>query len=317
MTTSPKLFTESLPLLPRAFDSTMLGLAKECLRKFKYIIIDGWNPRGFAAHLAFGIAYHKALETADRDKAKGASHDQALLNAIQFCLTYGERDADGTFVPYTSLFTKEPTKTRDTLVRSVVWYLDHFTKDPAKTVLLASGEPAVELSFQLDLELHTPDGDPFILCGHLDRVVELEGSLYFTDRKTTKYQISNHFWNQFVGPNNQISLYYAATQAVLREPARGGIIDAVELGATYSRFARRIITKTPGQLSEWLTDTYYWINQVQQAAAEDHWPMNDKSCSNYGGCPFLSICSRDPKVRQQFLEHEGFIKRQWNPLESR
>ena len=310
------LFCLSLPNLPRAWDSTMLGLAKTCWRKFYYIIILGYRPTGFAAHLAFGIAYHKALETFDKDKAKGATYDEAVNNAIRFCLSYGWRDIHGVFHPYDALYTTEPTKTRDTLVRAVVWYLDQFKDDPAEMVILASGEPAVELSFKLNLTMDTPDGSPFILCGHLDRLVTLDDHYYFTDRKTTKSQLGAYYWASFT-PNNQMSLYYAASQLILQEPARGGIIDGVQLGVNFARFARHIIQRTPGQQEEWLKDTYHWLDLATKYAAEDYWPMNDTACSDFGGCPFRSICSKDPKVRQGFLEHEGFAKEQWNPLVSR
>ena len=62
--------------------------------------------------------------------------------------------------PYTSLFIPHGTasgapmefedtiKTRFTLLRSVVWYLEQFENDPCETVILADGRPAVELSFR-------------------------------------------------------------------------------------------------------------------------------------------------------------------------
>lgn len=310
------LFCLSVPSLPRAWDSTMLGLLKECPRKFKYIILDGISPLGFAAHLEFGIAYHKALETFDKDLFAGLGYETSLRNAVMFCLTYGYRDEAGKFHQYDSMYTQEPAKTRDTLLRSVIWYLETFKDEPAKTVELRDGSPAVELSFKLNLDLETPDGNPFILCGHLDRVIDDDGDLYISDRKTTKGQITPRFWNQF-NPNNQMSLYYTAGQLVLNKPVRGIIIDAVELGVTYSRFKRQLIHRDAAQQAEWLRDTYLWIGMAIQFATEDYWPMNDKSCGNYGGCAFQKICSKSPKTRELFLKDGSFIKRQWNPLESR
>lgn len=311
------LFSVALPQMPIAWDSTMLGLLKECPRKFKHVIIDGWQSSGFATHLAFGIAYHKALEEYDIHRASGLDHQSALIATVRFCLNYGYRDKEGTFVPYDSMYTREPAKTRDTLLRSVIWYLEHFKFDYAKTVILkTTNKPAVELSFKLELDLINPDGGAFLLCGHIDRVVEVDKAIWITDRKTTKGQINAKYWQQF-SPNNQMSCYYAAGKIVLNEPIRGIIIDAVQIGATYSNFARHQITRTPGIQEEWLRDTYFWINTAMQYASEGYWPMNDKSCSNFGGCPFQPICSKDPKVRETFLKNEGYHKRQWNPLISR
>lgn len=310
------LFSLALPNLQIAWDSTSLGLLKECPRKYKHVIIDGWQPQGFAAHLAFGIAYHKALETYDKVKFEGSSHDDAVRETVLFCLNYGTRDSENRFRPYDAEFTREPTKTRETLLRATIWYLEHFKTDPLTTVKRANGEPAVELSFKLSLDLHTPDGQPFLLCGHLDRLVELDDDYFFLDRKTTKGQITSYYWDQFT-PNNQMSLYYTATQLVLSKPAKGGIIDAVQVGATFARFARHTIHRTTNQQTEWLADTSYWIGLAMQFAAENYWPMNDKACGNFGGCPFRIVCSRDPKVRDVILKSEGYLKRHWNPLENR
>ena len=310
------LFCETLPSLPRAWDSTMLGLLKECPKKFEYIILKGYSPTGFAAHLEFGIAYHKALETFDKDRFAGAGYEEAVRNSVMFCLSYGYRDDKDKFHQFDAMYTNEPAKTRDTLLRSVVWYLETFRNEPVKTVELRDGTPAVELSFKLNLDLETPDGHPFILCGHLDRVIDDDGDYLISDRKTTKGAITPRYWQQF-NPNNQMSLYYTAGQLVLNKPIKGIIIDAAELGVNYTRFKRQLITRDASLQAEWLRDTYTWIGMAIQFATDNHWPMNDKSCGNYGGCAFQKLCSRSPKTRDLFLKDGAFIHRQWNPLISR
>lgn len=310
------LFCATVPTLPQVWDSTMLGLLKECPRKFKYIIIDGWQSRSFSSHLMFGLAYHSVLEHYDKDISQGFSHEEALANATLFAMNYGTRDEAGNFVPYDRHFTNEPTKTRETLLRTTIWYLDHFAKDPLKTVQLASGKPAVELSFKLNLDLFSPDGQPFLLAGHLDRLVEQDGAFYFLDRKTTKGALDIRYWKQYT-PHNQMSLYDFATQHILAGKSLGGIIDAAQIGVNFSRFSRLPVHRTPGQRLEWLKETYYWLGLATTFATDEHWPMNEKSCSNFGGCEFRDICAKDPKVREKFLASGPFTKRQWNPLESR
>ena len=59
---------------------------------------------------------------------------------------------------------------RLTLLRSVVWYLDQFEHDSLETVILQDGKPAVELSFRFLTNYQAPTGEPFLLCGHFDRV---------------------------------------------------------------------------------------------------------------------------------------------------
>ena len=69
-------------------------------------------------------------------------------------------------------------------------------------------------------------------------------------------------------------------------------------------------------LDEWLADFGAWMVTAQTYAASGHWPMNEKSCNNYGGCVFKGICNKDPAVREAFLWTD-FEKKYWNPLEVR
>ena len=93
----------------------------------------------------------------------------------------GTRDDDG-FHPWNH---EIKNKTRYTLVRAVVWYLEHYKDDQNCKTVMIQGVPAVELSFRFAYDL-----TGFYLCGHLDRIVETEGRQYVHDRKTTGYTIS-------------------------------------------------------------------------------------------------------------------------------
>jgi len=307
-----------------AWDSTSIGYLKTCPRLYQYIMIEGWTGRGESIHLRFGIEYHKALEDYDRSRATGNEHEDALRNTVRELLIrtadYKPPDDDGT--------RGEKLKTREALVRTVVWYLDQFKDDAAKTVILSDGKPAVELSFQFDLDwgprsatykegkFNTPAGQPYILCGHLDRVVEYMDSLYVMDRKTTTTTPSAYYFNSFE-PNNQMSLYTLASQIILESPVKGVIIDAAQVLTDSSRFVRGFTQRTSEQLEEFTRDLEYWFNLAESYAEANYWPMNDTACDKYGGCRFRDICSKSPHVREQFLK-SSFVKgEKWNPLKVR
>ena len=184
--------------------------------------------------------------------------------------------------------------------------------DPAKTVQLANGKPAVELSFKLELETGPVGGVPYILCGHLDRVVEYAEGTYVMDRKTSSTTISSYYFDQF-DPDNQMSLYTLASKVIYATPVKGVIIDAAQIAVGFTRFARGFTYRTETQLDEWLKDTKYWMDEAGDLAKHGHWPMNDKSCHKYGGCHFRSVCSKSPEMREVFL-NSGFVKQPWNPL---
>ena len=305
-------FSKKLPFLQLAWDSTSLGVLKECPYKYFLTMVEGFQPKQVSFHLQFGILYHSCLERYDREKATGVSHSDAMLLATEKALQEsGFRNEEGNFIPWQSDI---PQKTRFILVRTIVWYLDLFEFDSAKTVILSNGKPAVELAFQMDSGL-SHEGDPMPLCGHLDRVTIFNEATWIQDRKTTKITLSSNYFERF-SPDNQMSLYALAGQVVFEEPVAGIIIDAAQLAVGFSRFQRGFAPRTRDQLEEWMDDTRFWIQQAVVYAEKKTWPMNDKSCHNYGGCKFRSICQKDPKVRPAFLEG-NFTRQMWNPLQSR
>lgn len=302
-------FSASTPDLQIAWDSTSLGHLKECPRKYEYFMLHGIRPRAESVHLIFGLHYHSALEFYDHKRAQGMPHDDALLETCRRVLelTWNRRLAR----PWLS---DDKNKNRFTLLRTVIWYLDQFADDPLQTVILANGKPAVELSFRMEIGLTAPTGEPWMLSGHLDRLVTFNGQAYVLDRKTTKSTLGEYFFNQF-SPHNQFSLYALASKVVYQSPTQGIICDGAQIAVTFSRFHRGIITRTEPQLNEWLSDTEMWLSLAAHFAEHSHWPMNDKSCGNYGGCPYQELCSKSPLVRESW--QKSFTKAVWNPLQTR
>jgi PD-(D/E)XK nuclease superfamily len=295
--------TES-PFLPNthiqfAWDSTSLGWFKECPRKYFYSMIEGWRSQNESVHLRFGIIYHSSLELYDRLRSTGVDHNRALLDCVR-----------ATLVESWPWPFDHSSKTRETLVRSIIWYLEQFREDPAKTVQLNSGKPAVELSFSMELE-----HENYLLCGHLDRVVEFNGLTFVMDRKTASSTLASNYFEKF-DVDNQMSLYSIAAKVLYQMPIRGVIIDAAQIAVGFTRFVRGFTYRTPAQLDEWIKDIKSWVDLAAGYARSGNWPMNDKSCDKYGGCPFRKVCSKDPGVRQIILESD-FVREPWNPLEPR
>lgn len=335
------------------WDSTSLTLLKECPYKYYLTMIRGLRQKSLRTDLYFGLLVHKALELYDHRRAEDMSYEEAVRETIRFCLEKTGDHVDGTVIncnecdyisdhlidqeaadniehcpkcgeelsrekikkwyPWKSDHTN---KTRYTFVRSIVWYLDQFKDDPAKTIILDNGKPAVELSFRMEIPIKTPDNEPYILSGHIDRLVEFSSALYFMDRKTTKNTIDSNFFAKF-SPDNQMSLYSLASKVVFNKKAVGGIVDGMQIGVTFTRMLRGFVRRTPGQLDEWLQATMFWIKQAEQFAINREWPQNDTSCNNYGKCPFRdNACSKDPSVREKFLA-TNFKHEVWDPMKSR
>lgn len=305
-------FSPDIPGLQLAWDSTSMGALKECPYKYYLSVVLGFTPRAQSVHLTFGLWYHAALERYDHKRAEGLDHQESLRFAVAWLMEVSWERSLGR--PWLS---DHPAKNRFTLVRSVVWYLDQFQDDNLKTVLLASGKPAVELSFRLELDHSSSTlGTPFVLCGHLDKLVEMEGptepGFYISDKKTSSSTISQDFFSKF-SPDNQMSTYAFAGKVVYSVPIRGIIIDAAQIAVSFTRFARGLVERPAAVLDEWYEDLGMWLGMAELYALRNRWPRNEKSCNAYGGCAFRGICSKSPSVRAQWLKVD-YAKRTWDPL---
>jgi len=308
----PPLPVGPSPFLPGtkmqwAWDSTSLGQLKKCPRLYEYSMIRGYQGRP-SFHLYFGIEFHQAMHDYENGKAEGLNHDAAELETVFKLLvrTYNW-DSDS------------PTKNRETLVRSVVWYLEHYQEDPAKTIILANGKPAIELSFRMPTNIkinfeskYPLDETTYLVCGHLDRLCEFAGAAYAMDRKTTDKTVGSYYFDQY-NPDNQMSLYTAAAQVVYNIPAQGVLVDAVQTAVGFSRPERGLTPRSPDATSEWLHDLEYWLRMAEAFAKHEYWPMNDTACM---GCRFREVCSKSPGVRDTYLQ-SNFEVRKWNPLSPR
>lgn len=315
-----------------AWDSTSLKLAETCLRKYQYKMIFGWQPERKSVHLLFGGWYASALESYYKYVADGMSQDEALIEVVSEALTEtwefldcpdctgenlgmdlggpcetccgeGKLTKDG--APWQS---DHNTKTRENLIRTIVWYLDQFGEDDScQTVVLSSGKPAVEHSFRLEAD------NGLLLCGHLDRLVEYGGKVYIQDQKTTGSTVTPRYFEAF-NPDSQMSLYTFAGKSIFGLSIKGVMIDAAQIAVGFTRFERGFSFRTEDQLNEWYDHSMYHIERARQATRDNHFPLNPSSCNNYGGCEFRHICSKAPSVREQFLKGDFVQKETWDPL---
>src|SRR5439155_8108386 len=119
--------TES-PFLPGtkvqyAWDSTCLGYFKRCPRLYYYKIVLGWNRKDESVHIRFGSEFHKALEEYEKFKIGGMKHQEAQREAVRNLLARtSDWESDHVY------------KNRMNLLRTVVYYLDDYKDDLAKTI---------------------------------------------------------------------------------------------------------------------------------------------------------------------------------------
>lgn len=308
-----------------AWDATSLKLAEECPRKYYYQMIEGWQSASRSnVHLRFGSLYATALEHYYKHRALGLSSQEALEEVVlEALLNTWDRvekvdeiqggpgiEVEKALNGGGPWISAHAAKTRENLIRTIIWYVDQFENEATEVVMLADGKPAVELSFSLEVD------DGIVFCGHLDRLVTYAHDKYVMDQKTTGSTISNNYFDGY-NPDIQFSMYTFAGQSVFHIPLRGVIIDAAQIAVGFSRFERGFTFRSASQLSEWYDEMLTLIETTQGYARENHFPMNRSSCGNYGGCPFRKVCSRDPAVRPNFLAADFVKGPSWDPLDRR
>ena len=305
--------SENTSLVPNTkfqfvWDSVSLNSIKTCPRKYNWEILHGYHLDPMPSTLMFGIQFHSCMEVWHKLRAQQIDADTALQRCTRLAGLFGE------------YLTGERTeRTKQTLVRAVVWYLDQFRDDPAQITTNGDGSPAAELSFSLPLK--KINGIQVHLAGHIDKVVKFLGKIFIADYKTTKSQLNERFFSQFK-PNGQVQGYLTAglTMAgsipAIPEKPSGILIDGIQLGVNFTRYHRSIIEYSTLEINTFLSDLEQWLQVAALYAEAEHWPANEQACGNYGGCVFRSICSQTPAKHERLLK-SNFKKSLWDPRKER
>lgn len=208
------------------------------------------------------------------------------------------------------------TKDRYALIRLVAAYCDAqpSTKSDGATAIMIDKEPAVELSFRYPLPYNTPDGDPYLACGHMDSIMRFGSENFISDNKTTTKTLNDKYWQSY-SPNTQVDLYDISGSVLWPElNIKGVMIEGAQLTKTMGvRMGVGFMRRTEAQREEFLKDLAYWLTQAERFASDEYWPMNRRNCWM---CPFNIICSKDPSKREGYLS-SNFTQKFWNPLQER
>lgn len=319
MTAAPSHFDDTGAQF--AWDSTSLKWAVTCQRYYYFQMLLGYRGEK-SVHLIFGGHYAAALEQYHKACADGATHDEALVAVVKSALTNSwvhNKTREGVPIPGTGhaqTFDSE-TKSRESLIRSIVWYLEENKTSEFRTHILANGKAAVEFSFTVDF------ADGFVYSGHIDRVLRYGDDFFIQDQKTTSQNLSPYYFAQF-STDIQMSGYTFAGRIIYSIPIKGVMIDAARIQPSYTQFLRGFTYRTEGTLNEWRDVMLLEITSIREATQrwrQDGDPSvfrpNFTACGNYGGCPFRPVCSVAPSLRERMLRGNYDKAEIWNPLSRR
>lgn len=278
------------------WDASSLGTFLRCPRLYQLNTLEGWRYKGGTAATNWGHAVHAAFEAMDLVKHGGGTKDQAIESGLKcLMLEYGDlKDSN------------DNARNLDSAMRAVVWRAEEFWNDHLKIATLPDGKPALEVRFEA-----TFPGTEYRFSGRIDKMAILDNMLYIVDTKTTKAALTD-FYFKFYNPDTQIYAYNWVCRRVLGLPVAGFIIDAVQTGVNFTRFARMPFNVTNGQLDEWERDVRYQLEQADRFHREQYYPANFASCSSKGGCIFQGICNTG--ASREMILSETFERKQHEDL---
>lgn len=292
-----------------------------CEMRGHYAMERHLQPKEPSDALAFGIAFHKAVEVWTKQSTKTA---QEL-----FDLGITKIDAiDASKVAFLEAWNRELSQeVRDNLEllgdrRSYANFCRLFEAFTRKfPIEMYDKIVATETPFTLYLG-RTPNGCDISWSGILDRAVVWQGGLYYVDIKTSSYSLDDRFFAQFRLSGQMTGYAWAGTELGMGN-FDGVMIQAVEVKAPPKTARGRtveeligvdIIPILPEHIEEWKQDTLRKIDLIHEARELKHWTRNrGEICNSFTGCAFKRVCTAHPDLREQIIG-ENYRVREWNPL---
>lgn len=299
-------------LSPNAYDATRLRDLLLCRRRFKLahiLQLERAHRNSFNIHLEWGKAWHETVRAYDTARATAVAAPINVAIQRAFDLTK-EWPVD----------TGVRTKSRETLVRAIIWYDDQFgANNPLMPLMVEGNGPAFELNFRFPLFADQPNGP--LLCGNLDGIVEFGGEIWILERKSTATTLSGFYWDKF-DPNVQVDVYCVAAHLLWPQwQIKGVLVEACQTGVTFARFERKLFRRSPARLEETLASLQREVASLLRDLSEygedseETFGPRYASCSIDNGCPFRDICQTDPSMREwEIATHWQRRTDPWDPI---
>ncbi len=212
----------------------------------------------------------------------------------------------------------------NTAVEAFNRYLDEFKQDQEYLKIIST-----ESKFECPIEPENEAEDkllsklpPIIFTGRIDLCVEMDGSKWIFDFKTTGWILDQVIAKANRSP--QLIGYAYAGAKVLDFDTSGCLCSFSYIGSTRSRktgdygetrfqFRRVPQLFTQGDIEAWKLSFIDTCKDINFAMKENIWPESFDSCYMYGACPYLKLCQQH--VDYEDLNLEGYHIAHWDVLE--
>jgi len=259
-------------------DSTKLQEFMDCPREMFYEHFLGWKLEQENQHLWFGSCVHVALE----HLSLNGYTDSVIAEAYSLFLEeYRQK-----FPPETDLLHK--AKTPANVMRALVDYAHEWHTDNFETLYT-------------EVAGSVPISNTRKMLFRIDAICKKSSGKHFVREYKTGSRLSTAWTNQWT-LSVQIGTYLHTINCLYTpEAVEGAMVDGLFFEQKENKFSRQWIIKTPDALSSWLYMANSWYEQLEVevenlklASDSDRvmqaFPMNSRSCTKYGTCPYYAFC---------------------------
>lgn len=228
------------------------------------------------------------------NKAK-ARDDAPRMHEMAFCME----------ALYTSGFYDDPSdrnRTIANLEQVCASYIDRWDNGRAQ-VFLDSGEPAIELTF--DIVIEADDGWAARFIGTIDALhysLDVRTEIVVHENKTGRY--INDAWAAAFLMSHQVTGYCVAASALTGQQVRRALILGSQIPLNANCPVRtEVVARTEMHIEQWLTWFRHCVYMYEMAKLNPIVaPKYSHSCNRYfAKCQFLPFCDGDLETKQEII----------------
>jgi len=308
------------------FDNTRISSFLTCPRMYYYRHVRHWKPAGVALPLAFGAAWHTAMDYVWDTKIHSSIDEKVAEDAYRMFLDEwqdqglehpNQMDAEDldTMLPRTPLVAQE-------MLYHYVALRASFISDPDLEII------EIEQPFAVPLDPNDPN---LFYCGRRDKAGRKNGKITVYEHKTTAYYKKNgpfrEVWLESFDPNRQIMGYmYSARMEWGNEFKEVWIDGALVHKTVHDGFRWIPMPLHEDKLDLWLWQTLNSVREIQSnvealrnVKASDSYMASFEQrftqCIQYNRlCPYHDICVMHPNP-VGLDTPEGFEESPWSPFD--
>ena len=284
-------------------DSSKMQELMTCPRKYFYRYILGWTQDIPNIHIAFGSAWHCAMEQL---LIKGYGSDGIIAGIDAFNTEFSKKYACGPLEP------SSPKSNAD-IPAALCAYTERYKNDREQTLFT-------------EIAGTVPIGPERVLHFRLDSILKDERERFLSREHKTGSR-NDRSWQDQWSLSLQIFGYLHVLYCLYEpEQVYGVTVNGTFFQKSGCDFMRIPIRKNVDMLNAWLYEINHYIDllemyqeELEGASPQDQilttFPKNTTNCTKYFGCPYLAMCSSwaNPLAHCSAGPPPGFKVEWWDP----